>query len=193
MLAKRREAELDYYRDLYANHGYGQGPSMRHAITDKVCRDYGNNPLWTKWLDVGAGTRIVHTPSCIKVLRRTDPGRLQVMDNFAIHELVNAYGVNSFDVVSCFDVLEHLLPEELDEALMCLWAVCKPGGRLIVSVGTDRGADLNGRDTHLIQKPMVWWKWRLGESWHEITVDHVATSKGTSPFFVADKPKRDTK
>lgn len=185
-LEQKRKVEFAYYRDLYKNHGYRRG-SKRHIITDNVCMKHGSRKGWTTWLDVGAGEHKIMVPSRIKKFVRTDPGHPDTEDRHPIHEIVNAYGENSFDVVSSFDVLEHLLPEELDEGIMCLWNVCEPGGVVIVSVGTDLGGPWNGRPTHLTIKPMEWWKILLDDLYGEV-VHHVATSKGTSPFFVIHKP-----
>lgn len=188
-LEARRKDEWAYYSDLYENHGYkGLCPrkGIRHNLTNKICLKYGDDQIFKNWLDVGAGEHVISIPSFIRTLVRTDPGHKGVKDSFAIHQLVEGYGENAFDVVSCFDVLEHLLPEELEEGISSLWNVCAGGGRIMVSVGTDEGGPWNGRATHLTREPIEWWKKTLQDIW-QTPVDHVATAKGTSPFYVANK------
>lgn len=185
-LQEKRQVEWDYYLDLYLNHGYRRG-SKRHMTTDGVCLKWGSKKGWKRWLDVGAGEHKIHVPPFVKHLVRTDPGHPDTQHKYAIHQIRSAYGLCSFDVVSSFDVLEHLLPEEIQEGIESLWGVCMPGGRVIVSVGTDVGGPWNGRATHLTQEPMEWWRVLL-QMLCGVDARHVATSKGTSPFFVMDKP-----
>jgi len=186
-LEEKRKQEHAFYEDLYLNHGYRRR-SKRWDKADEVCLKFGEHTDLNTWLDVGAGEHVIKIPKTIKEFIRTDPGHPDAEYRFAIHEIVEEFGACSFDVVSCFDVLEHLFPEELDEGIKCLWDVCKPGGRVIISVGTHTGGPWNGKDVHLTQEPMIWWKARL-ELLYGVRVNHVATSKGTSPFFVANKPE----
>lgn len=44
-----------------------------------------------------------------------------------------------FDAISCLEVLEHLPPEQLDDALEDLRRLVKPGGRILVSVPLEIG------------------------------------------------------
>ncbi len=188
-LTEARENEWAYYRDLYKNHKYG-GPKnrrlIRHQVTDRVIQRYGLGDARKKWLDVGAGAYKPRLPPTCMEHIRTDPGNERVKDSYAIHQLVEAYGRESFDVVCSFDVLEHLLPEELEEGIQALWDVCRVGGRIIVSMGTDVGGPWNGRATHLTQEPTSWWK-SLLEMVCGTTARHVDTAKGTSPFFVIER------
>lgn len=186
-LEARRKAEWSFYEDLYRNHGYRRR-STRWGTTDDVCMLHGMKHDWKRWLDVGAGEHVIKVPPGVKLVR-TDPGHPDAQFHHAIHQIPEAFGADSFDVVSCFDVLEHLFPDELDEGIRALWGVCKPGGCVIISVGTDTGGPWNGKDVHLTQQPTAWWGSLLGRLFG-VLADHVATSKGTSPFFVSRKPTR---
>ena len=193
VLKEKREAEYRFYRDLYLNHGY-RGPQnrkqIRHSVTDKVINRWCARDDLAVWLDVGAGEHVLEVPPTCEKLVRTDPGHPDAELPHAAHELACEFGRHSFDVVCCFDVLEHVFPEELDECILNLYAVCRPGGRIVISVGTDTGGPWNGKDVHLTQQPAEWWQAKLAKLLDKSPdyVQHVATAKGTSPFFVIDKP-----
>lgn len=186
-LDEQREDWWAFYRNLYEKHGYAPKKSKRLGVTNDVCLKYGARKDLKRWLDVGAGGHRIKTPANVTELCRADPGHPEADFHVPIHELSKAFGEGSFDVVCCFDVLEHLIPEELEEGIEALWKVCRPGGRIIISVGTGPGGPWDGRDVHLTQEPAEWWKATLEEIFG-VKADHVATAKKRSPFFVSDKP-----
>lgn len=73
-------------------------------------------------------------------------------------------------MVACIDVLEHIEPEYLDnvldhlrsltEAVIFLTVHCGPAGKVLP----------DGRNAHLIQKPMEWWLPKLTSRWELQTV-----------------------
>lgn len=94
------------------------------------------------------------SPSAIEHARRTHPGiRFEVADlHLGIPE-----PDRRFDLVSAFDVLEHLL----DPAAFVreVRRVLKPGGRFIIAIPRE----------HLLFKAVWWWWTKLGRGrvWHE--------------------------
>jgi len=146
-LAARREAEVGVYRGLYAGPDYGK-PTRRHdgvrlMMTAEVAR---LRPA--SWLDVGSGA--VDYSDLFPGIRREDPA----FGGLMIHRIDEA-GVH--DVVTCFDVLEHLLPEDLERAPA--WLLAVTGRALYVSVGAFPSI-WNCRRLHLtVRSPAEWDAW----------------------------------
>lgn len=67
------------------------------------------------------------------------------------------------DVVTSFDALEHLLPEEVDEVLDEMRRIAVPGGRFIFSICTrESKTRVNGEGLHPTVRPLKWWLDRIG-------------------------------
>jgi len=67
------------------------------------------------------------------------------------------------DVVTSFDALEHLLPEEVDEVLEEMRRIAAPGGRFIFSICTrESKTKVNGEGLHPTVRPIKWWLDRVG-------------------------------
>lgn len=67
----------------------------------------------------------------------------------------------AFDMVCCIDVLEHVEPEFLEEVLKDIRS--KTGRLAFFTIHTGPAGKFlsDGRNAHLIQEPMKWWKKRL--------------------------------
>jgi SAM-dependent methyltransferase len=66
------------------------------------------------------------------------------------------------DVVTSFDALEHLLPEEVDEVLDEMRRIAVPGGRFVFSICTKESqTKVNGEGLHPTVKPRGWWLDRI--------------------------------
>jgi len=65
------------------------------------------------------------------------------------------------DLVCCFDVLEHIEPDKLDVVLNDLRRCVKSVGYFTIAMGPAKKTLPDGRNTHLIQKPMEWWREQL--------------------------------
>ena len=67
------------------------------------------------------------------------------------------------EVVTAFDALEHLLPEEVDEVLDEMRRIAVPGGRFVFSICTRESRhQVNGEGLHPTVKPRGWWLERIG-------------------------------
>lgn len=71
---------------------------------------------------------------------------------------INAMPPGEFDMVCCIDVLEHIEPDCLNEVLDSLQS--KVGKFAFVTIHTGpAGKELpDGRNAHLIQQPISWWR-----------------------------------
>lgn len=64
-------------------------------------------------------------------------------------------------VVVCGDVLEHVEPELLPHVLKELRRVTEEVGFFVINLGPSKKTLEDGRNAHLIQKPMDWWECRI--------------------------------
>ena len=95
------------------------------------------------------------------------------------------YADNEFEVVSCFDVLEHIPPGHVDNAITELVRVASM--RVILSIAT---FECKGREEqlHLSVHPMCWWMDRLnmlsGGDVRELELDRPAMHAKQGKFKV---------
>lgn len=70
------------------------------------------------------------------------------------------YQPNQFDLVTCFDVLEHLVERDILLARAELMRVRKRGQAILISVSTRPSAsqDIYGMNLHRTVRPVSWWK-----------------------------------
>ena len=88
------------------------------------------------------------------------------------------------DMVVCGDVLEHIEPDCLDSVLKDLWRVTRKIGMFIVATRPAKKILADGRNAHLIQQPLSWWKEKLNE--HFIVLD---SQDFGGEFMVVVKPR----
>lgn len=119
-----RAAEIAKYAVAYRSPGYGMGDARR----DAVHRILASTPVGSL-LDVGAGrgeTLSMATGLGFGPVTGTEvvPGLIGGLVVYGeAHEL--PFGDQTFDVVTCFDVLEHLLHEDQGLALQQLVRVAR--------------------------------------------------------------------
>lgn len=63
-----------------------------------------------------------------------------------------------FDVVSCYDVVEHLPEDQVDLALDELFRVAR---QTVLITTNDKRSTYNGMELHLTRKPRDWWDAKL--------------------------------
>jgi len=66
------------------------------------------------------------------------------------------------DVVTAFDSLEHLLPEEVNEVLDEMRRVAKPGAHFVFSIATKQShITACGEHLHPTVQPLAWWREKI--------------------------------
>ena len=88
------------------------------------------------------------------------------------------------DVVVCLDVLEHNEPELLDNVLDDLKRCTLKGVFLTVNMRPAYKTLADGRNAHLIQKPIEWWLPKLMERWDLMAVQ----KRGPIEFVFTGQP-----
>jgi SAM-dependent methyltransferase len=78
----------------------------------------------------------------------------------AMHAVPLASGIA--EVVTSFDALEHLLPEDVDSSLTEMKRVGRPGARFIFSICTRPSRiTVDGENLHPTVQPTAWWLERI--------------------------------
>ena len=88
------------------------------------------------------------------------------------------------DLVCCIDVLEHIEPEYLDNVLSDLERITVRHGFFSVHTGPAGKVLSDGRNAHLIQEPIAWWRERLER---HFAIEHLVEAPGG--FFVIATPR----
>lgn len=171
-LEQRREVERQKYLTLQTRTGgdYGGTNHGRRAITTVL--------LWQPRfvVDFGCGNN-----AFIRDLRRRGVDGLGI--DFAnpeadilapMHAVPLAGGIA--DVVTCFDALEHLLPEDVDPALAEMHRVARAGGRFAFSICTRPSHHtVDGENLHPTVRPRAWWLERIARVGLVAQTDHYIT------------------
>ena len=131
--------------ELHENPEYGVASVSYAPFVSEIINQMGVTDI----LDYGAGKGrlgknldIDHTAA----LAEYDPGIPDKSSTPDPHEFV-----------ACIDVLEHIEPEYLDDVLDDLDRVTQKAGFFTIHTGADVKTLSDGRNAHLIQKPMEWW------------------------------------
>lgn len=159
-LKARREHERAKYEELASRTGstYGSTNHGRYAVG-----------LVQRWkprflIDFGCGRN-----EFIRSLRRVGVDGLGVDFAFPeadvvapMHKTGLASGVA--DVVTSFDALEHLLPEDVAPALAEMHRVARPRARFVFSICTHPSRlTVGGENLHPTVRPLAWWFERIGK------------------------------
>ena len=157
-----RTAE-EVYDTLYRDTSYGTGERGRGA--EQFCKGYKS------LLDVGGGK----TPTALRYAKYAALERVVVCDISAeaLKEQVAAhvhcdvtvglpFADDEFDVVTCFDVMEHIQPDKVDFVIAELGRVAKH--RIILAIATKQTPKRGSKreKLHLTLQPRKWWLKKLG-------------------------------
>lgn len=88
-------------------------------------------------------------------------------------------------MVACIDVLEHIEPEFLDNVLDHLATLTEAVCFLTVHTGPAGKTLPDGRNAHIIQKPMDWWLPKIMERFDIQTVQ----MRNANAFYIIGHPK----
>ena len=147
------------------NHGRDAWPQLeKFAIQSLVDVGTGNGAFVRQAVDHGiprvAGVDFAYDFSEFSA---EGVGRGLSYSNRFAHDL--RFEDHSFEWLTSFDTLEHLLPEELDQVLDEFRRVARVGWFFSISYHTSHM--VMGGDLHLIVKPKQWWKDKLSR-WGEV-------------------------
>jgi hypothetical protein len=130
-------------QELHKNERYGAA-SMKFA--DRV-RELIQIHQPKTLLDYGAGKRLLRTAIEGVEITEYDP---------CVPE-ISARPEGVFDMVCCLDVLEHIEPECLDDVLADIAERTGTVALMTIHTGPAGKFMSDGRNAHLIQRPVAWW------------------------------------
>jgi len=157
-LESRRTHERSKYLALAEKGWYGKSNHGRHAYD--LVRGFVPRPRFVVDFGCGRNTFIGH-------LRRLGLDGLGIDFAFPEADLVTpmhrtTLAAGIADVVTSFDALEHLLPEEVDEVIAEMRRVAVPRGRLVVRISCRPSTNLvGGEGLHPTVQPLRWWMDKL--------------------------------
>lgn len=159
-----RAAEIAKYQTVYQRPKYRMGRERLEA-SRRALLDYGTG--WGRYLDVGAGRgemlrfaagldfEVIAGSEVCQELLAAD-ARLTYAE---AHSL--PWEAQAFDVVTCFDVLEHLMPADVLPAMDELFRVAATV--LIVSAAKDSQL-IDGVEHHVSRRPLDEWRRQLQDA-----------------------------
>lgn len=81
---------------------------------------------------------------------------------------------SSAELVTCTDVLEHIEPENIDDVLEHLRSIASKLVFLVIPTGPAAKILPDGRNAHLIQKPVQWWLPKLLDRFDLISLNNAS-------------------
>lgn len=173
-LAERRQAETEKYRRVYRDYPNYTNREARIALTREWilshlhdCREPDET-----FLDVGSGlgevlemafdTALVVT-GCDVVMPDQIGHWVQEQTDIidGAHDL--PYKGASFDLVTCTDVMEHLLEEDVPAALSEIARVARGPVLLTICHMHDRPGKWGDQPLHITVHPRAWWEDKIRE------------------------------
>ena len=123
--------------------GWAKGKRGRPLAIYDAGAGFGQYSYWLsglsrRWSITAIDVKEEQVADCNAFFRRI--GRPQV--NFEVGDVTKFQRPDTFELVVCVDVMEHILEDEA--ALRCYSSSLKPGGMLIISTPSDQG----GSDVH---------------------------------------------
>ncbi|MBS0186561.1 MAG: class I SAM-dependent methyltransferase [Planctomycetes bacterium] len=159
VLDARREQERAKYVALAAKPGSTYGSTNHGKLAVPIIQKF--KPRFV--VDFGCGRN-----DLVRDLRRLGVDGLGVDFAFPDADLVRpmhktALHAGVADVVTSFDALEHLLPEDVDAVLAEMRRVAKPQGHCVFSICTRPSkTTVAGEGLHPTVRTLDWWLDRIG-------------------------------
>lgn len=159
-----REGEIAVYRAAYESPNYAMG-ARRQASVASIITTLA--PMGGSLLDVSTGRS--------KTLELAESaGFTPVMGTEVVDSLLEEGRVvyaeahslpfedGQFDHVTCFDVLEHLLPDDVEPALRELRRVAR---KTVTVSASERSSVMGGLELHISRRPAAEWEALIRRCW----------------------------
>lgn len=139
--------------------------SKKHII--KFVKFLLRNKNTIKWLDIGCGLGLVIKEAveegidCYGIdISEYAVNNAILKDRVILGSITNIpFGDNTFDVVSAFDVIEHVHPKDTEKAISEMRRILKNGGFLLLTTPNPCFiGDWIKDDTHINIRPPKYWK-----------------------------------
>ena len=159
-------------RQLHSDPDFGHVGQWWAKRVYSVCEEVGSMDV----LDYGCGKRGLEKKLGFKI-KNYDP---------AIEGLETA---EPAAVVACFDVLEHVEPDCLEDVLDHLKSLTQKAGIFSVTSIPAKRILPDGRNAHLIQEPFAWWFQKIESRFRLCVFNELVDGDKVTGFAVIVKPK----
>ena len=148
-----RPEEVEKYTACYRKESYRMGKRNRQ----RALKDIQSIPKGSTYLDVGCGRGET-------LIMAREHGLVawgveivpQLWDAITVFRSdITHLSFDDIDYVSCYDVLEHLPPEDVGAALDELFRVAN---KALFITTNDRKSQFEGFELHLTRQPCEWWE-----------------------------------
>ena len=175
MLSKQQQAEVDKYCGVYRLDNYAMGAARKACAVENL-----KSVAPTSYLDVGCGRGEMIAAS--KELGFDVSAGAEVVDYLTGGDVVNApawdlpFKDGAFDVVSIFDVIEHLLPGDDEKACRELDRVAAK--HVFITAANYSSCSL-GVELHVNKRAYADWD-QLFKEWFSGRVEWLPRAHGTN-------------
>lgn len=189
---EQRRAEREKYELVYNN------PTLNYRMGGARMLDAEQDVLWAQgegcqtYLDIGCGRgemlQYAKHIGYIDAFGTEIVQELQTDYVFPLfaHELADHFGPGSIDLVSCFDVIEHLLPGDDIALLDNMQHVARRC--MVVTANNKPSVDpATGNDLHINKRPYDEWDDIIREAWKGWNVERVTGKTYVSETWRATK------
>lgn len=160
----------------FGNRATGSGVAARLPHALKRMHEYG---VCSSVLDYGTGKGLL-----VERLRETLPREILLDGYDPAVERWSDHPKQSYDIVTCLDVLEHVEIESIDAALKDIVSLTKGFCYVVVDLQPAVKRLSDGRNAHVLLAPPEWWVSRFSQLFACITSFPIKHVSGTSQKIV---------
>lgn len=168
-LEERRQAEFDKYRKVYRDYPNYTNRELRIGLTREWIEKHtpkDHSPGFGL-LDVGAGRgEVVRMAEDLGIYAMG----CEVIDDLCVADILACNGIhdlggadNCMDLVTCTDVMEHILEEDVPAALSELARVARGPVLLTICHIPDKPGKYGPDQLHITVHPREWWEDKIRE------------------------------
>lgn len=159
-----REGEIAVYRAAYESPNYAMG-ERRRASVQSILADL--SPLGGSLLDVSTGrgeTLDFALAAGFEPVQGTEVVEALLQEGRVVYAEAHAlpFEDGQFDHVTCFDVMEHLVPEDVEAALRELRRVAR---KTLTVSASERPSEFGGVELHISRRPAAEWEALMAQCW----------------------------
>lgn len=180
-----RAQEIDRYAVAYKNPSYAMGPKRRRRA-EEILSTLPRGDL----LDVGAGRGELGDIANLLGFHYVGLEPVPYLTTAAVITGVATdipFASESFEVVACLDVLEHLVEEDIRPALGEMRRVARNYVFLTASEKPSKFGSPDGRDLHISKRPLIEWERLFTEAFPLAHIERLGMI-GASPGWLIELP-----
>lgn len=84
---------------------------------------------------------------------------------------------NEFHWVISIDVMEHIPPTLIDDAIANIWNTVTEGAAFLISTRPDRGGKKIGAILHMTVREPKWWVEKMGQYWSKVSLVRIVSGE----------------